>query len=461
MVEISFGTFLIIIGLVILNGFFVASEFSLVRVRESRIKELIENGSKRAKRVEMITRDLNRTTSSAQLGITLSSIMLGFIGEAFFSEIIISIIGSLGGDVSNSEEGAVSIAAFLLGYMIITYMHVTFGELIPKVVSIQFTEKTALWCATPLYIFMRITNPLLNFFIWSANGFLRIVGISIANETPSQEFSENELKIIIEESANKGEIDEYESKLIFNVLDFTDRVVKELITPRIDIQALPSTASEDDILQFARNTGFSRIPIYGKNLDDMVGFVHIKDLLTFHNSVDNLNLENTFNLEKILRSITIVHEAKHIHELLIEMQKSKTQLAIVIDEYGSVEGLITIEDIIEELVGNIQDEFDESKIYDNIEVNGNSINVGGLVTIETFNKTTIEKFDRTIEAADSVTLAGYVFELFDSEIPQEGQEIVDAGLKYKIEKLNGNRIEVIEVSRVNGKGVGTEKSEDS
>lgn len=449
MVEISIGTLFIIIGLVLLNGFFVASEFALVRVRATRIQELIDHGSKRAKRVQQITKDLNRTTSSAQLGITLSSIMLGFLGEAFFSEIIIGIIHAFNGEISGDGERIVSIFAFFAGYFIITYMHVTFGELIPKVMSIQYTEKVAMACSEPMWWFMRFTSPLLNFFIWSANGVIGLFGIPISQETHSQDYSEEELKIIISDSIARGEIEEYESKLIFNVLNLTDKVAKELITPRIDIKALPSTASKNDILKLAKTTGYSRIPIYGETLDDMLGFIHVKDLLTLY-LPEAGNENGDFHLDQIIRKTLVVHEGKKVDNLLVEMQNEQIQVAIVVDEYGSVEGLITIEDIIEELIGNIQDEFDEAILHDNIKVNDHSVIVGGLVSIETFNKTSESKFDKTIEASDSVTLAGYVLELFGSEIPEEGEETNDGVLNYKIKQLSGNRIEIVEVTKVNG-----------
>jgi CBS domain containing-hemolysin-like protein len=427
-----------------MNGFFVASEFALIRVRASRIRELIALGSKRAKRVQHLTKDLNRTTSSAQLGITLASIALGFIGERFFSEIIKEFLHWIGFTMSDT---IISIIAFITGYMIITFMHVTLGELIPKVVSIEFTEKTALWCAEPLYWFMLLTTPLLNFFMFSANNILRLLGVPIRPETHTQEYTEEELKIIIQDSIKRGEIEEYESQLIFNILDFTDKTAKDLLTPRIDIRGLPISSSVIDIFNLSIETGFSRIPIYEGKLDTILGFIHIKDTIP-HIKLDGKPKER-FDISKILRNVIIVHEAKPIDDLLKEMQEQQTQVSIIVDEYGSVQGLVTLEDIMETIIGPIADEFDPFDEHETIEINGDTMLIGGLVSIEQFNQAVQEKFGIIIESEDSVTLAGYVIELFESEIPKEGEEAEDDDFTYIISQITGNRISTIEVRKIN------------
>lgn len=421
-----------------MNGFFVASEFALVRVRASRIRELISLGSKRAKRIQQISSDLNRTTSSAQLGITLASIALGIIGEEFFSHVISNFLNSIGISISDK---IVSVLAFLVGYMIITYMHVTLGELLPKMLSIQYTEKVALICAEPLYWFMFITSPLLNFFINSANMVAKIFGVPILTETHIQGYTEGELKIIIQDSIKRGVIEEYESQLIFNILQFTDKSVKDLLTPRIDIKALPATCNVNDIFNLSIKFGFSRLPIYETNLDKIIGFVHIKD------TIHHIQSSSAFDITKILRKLIFVHEGKPVDDLLKEMQQQKTQVAIIVDEYGSVEGLVTLEDLIEAIIGPIEDEFDPYDHHDKIDINEDVISVGGLVSIEEFNQTLGEQFDNTIESEDSVTLAGYVLELFESEIPKVGEETHDNKFKYKISQTTGNRIDVIEVRK--------------
>jgi CBS domain containing-hemolysin-like protein len=435
---------LLILFLVLMNGFFVAAEFSLVRARASRIRELIALGSKRARRVQQVTKDLNRTLSSCQLGITLASIGLGFVGEHFFSDVLKELMHWIG---INLADTIISIIAFTIGYMIITFLHVTLGELVPKTLSIEFTEKTALWTAEPLYWFMVLTTPMLNFFVSSANVFQYILRIPVRTETPSQVYTEEELKIIIRDSIKQGEIELYESKLIFNILEFTDKTVKDLLTPRIDIVALPVTSSPVDIFNLSIETGFSRIPIYQDNLDDVLGFIHIKDVFA-HIKLEGKS-EEKFDISSIVRPAIIIHEAKPIDDLLKEMQEQQTQVSIVVDEYGSVEGLVTLEDIMESIIGPIADEFDPRElIHESIEVKGDILIVGGLVSIEQFNQIALEKIETTIEALDSITIAGYVLELFGSEIPKVGDEVRDNVFSYKICSLDRNRIVSIEVQKI-------------
>ncbi|MHA2169188.1 MAG: hemolysin family protein [Candidatus Kariarchaeaceae archaeon] len=437
----------IILLLVFLNGFFVAAEFAFVRVRASRIRELIALGSSRARRVQQVTRELQRTTSSAQLGITLSSIALGFIGEEFFSEVIIVLIHKLGYE-SPDNENIITITAFVTGYMIVTYLHVVFGELIPKVISIESTDKTALWCAEPMYWFMFVTEPLLRFFVYSSNMFLKLIRIKVTDEIHGQGYTEEELKIIIRDSIKRGEVEEYESQLIFNILEFTDKAAKDLLTPRIDIKALPITSSVIDVFNLCIETGFSRIPVFEKELDTILGFIHIKDTIP-HIKFDE-KPKKEFDISKILRNVIIVHEAKPIDDLLKAMQEQQTQVSIIVDEYGSVEGLVTLEDIMETIIGPIADEFDPSDepIHEAIEVVGDLIRAGGQVSIEQFNQTVKEKFDLSIESEVSVTLAGYILELFESKIPSKGEEVHDNSFHYKISQVDGNRIVTIEVSKI-------------
>ena len=445
MVENALGRVALIFFLVLLNGFFVASEFAFVRVRQSRIKELIATGSKRALRLEYIIKNLNQAMSSTQVGITIASLSLGFIGEEFFKEIFVGIFDIIGLDTEILIQTPIfAFVIFLLSLFVVSYMHIVIGELAPRSASIQYAEKASLLIAEPFYWFMIITKPLLHFFVWSEHAVLKLVRIPVTEETETQVYTEEELKIIIEDSIKKGEIEEYESKLIFNVLDFTDTTVKSLLTPRIDIKALPITSSVDEILNLSVKTGHSRFPIYEEKLDDVLGFIHLKDVVPFIG--DGKSHEN-LDLKQILRPVIVVYEGKQIDDLLKEMQEEKTQVAIIVDEYGSVEGMVTLEDIIEEIFGPIKDEFDEEIERDEIiSEQEDSIEAAGMIQIESFNETLEEKFNAKIESEASVTLAGYVLELFESEIPQEGDTISDANLNYEILKLTGNRIDNIRVT---------------
>ncbi|MHA2250261.1 MAG: hemolysin family protein [Candidatus Kariarchaeaceae archaeon] len=453
MSEINAADIFWIILLVLLNGFFVASEFAFVRVRITRISELIANGSRRANRVKTIIEDLDRSLSSTQLGITLASIALGFVGEPFFTELLLLVIHgidngfSLGLDVKSFEEGGfIHGLAFFTGYMIITFMHVVIGELAPKSVSIQFAETTALWCAEPLYWFMKITNPLLNFFVWSSNRLLSVFKIPPAADTHDIDYTEDELKIIIKDGIKKGEIEPYESKLIFNIFNFTDSNVKSILTPRIDLKALSVTATAEEIIDLSIETGHSRIPIFDNDLDNVLGFVHIKDVLPYFKK--NNHQEKELKIQEIIRPVITVHEGKPLDDLLNEMQKQQIQVSIIVDEYGSVEGIATIEDILEYIVGPIDDEFDTIDTTMSIRFEGDYIFSGGLVTIEELNKTLKETHGEEINSKNSVTLAGYALELFASEIPKMGMKAKDECFEYTICKLTGNRIKEIKIRKV-------------
>ncbi|OLS28522.1 MAG: Magnesium and cobalt efflux protein CorC [Candidatus Heimdallarchaeota archaeon LC_2] len=441
MSEISIYQFLFIIFLVLLNAFFVASEFAFVKVRPTQVNALIAAGSKRAVRVKSIIDDLDKSLSSTQLGITLASIALGIVGEEFFKALLLIIIETFGRLTTldiNTEHPIIDSSAFITGYLIITFLHVTIGELAPKSISIQFAEKTAIILAEPLHWFMVLTDPLLKFFVWSSNSILRLINIPVADETHHQVYTENELKAIIADSIEQGELESYESRLIFNILNFTDRSAKSILTPRIDVKALPIDTTPIEILELSNNYGFSRIPIYGETLDDIKGFVHIKDLIGY-------NLENdlsTFDINTILRSVIIIPENKPLDDLLKEMQLLKTQVAIVVNEYGSIDGIVTIEDILEYIVGPIEDEFDSDSRFE-IEIIDDSIHSDGLITIEVFNSTLSQLYGIEIQPDSANTLAGYIIELCKGELPSVETTIRDDQLEFKITELSGNRIESV------------------
>lgn len=446
MSDISIAQFFLIISLVLINAFFVASEFAFVKVRPTQMETLIATGSKRALRVKSIINDLDRSLSSTQLGITLASIGLGFVGEKFFHAIILSVLEAFS-DVSgigvNTESRIIDGSAFIMGYLIITFMHVVIGELAPKSISIQFAERTALILAEPLHWFMVLTNPLLRFFVWTSNGLLRIIGVPPAPEAHHQVFTEAELKVIIADSIEKGELEQYESKLIFNILNFTDRNVTSIFTPRTDVKALSIDATPRDILKLSKDEGFSRIPIYGDTLDDIKGFVHIKDLIGY--TLDGGN--SKFEIESILRPVIITTERKPLDDLLKEMQTQKTQVAVTVNEYGSVEGIVTIEDILEYIVGPIDDEFDEDSNME-VQVIDDVIHADGRITVEVLNETLNSNYDLIITSENATTLAGYILELSEGELLQVGMKVKDDILEFTIVKTHGNRIDRVIISKV-------------
>ncbi|RMG37079.1 MAG: HlyC/CorC family transporter, partial [Methanobacteriota archaeon] len=383
--------FFLIAFFLALNFFFVASEFAFVRVRITHMTTLANQGSKRAKRVLSIIHDLDRSMSSTQLGISLASIGVGFVAERFFTSILIGVLELVG--VNTATVPNLEGIGFVMGYLIGTYLHVVIGELVPKSLAIRFAEQTALICAEPLYWFMKISDWFLVVLIKSANLVLKLFKVPLAEETFTEVYSEDELKLIIENSIESGELEEYESQLIYNIFDFTDTQAKEILTPRYEIKALPEEAPIKDVLQLAKETGHSRFPVYRESLDNVLGFVHIKDAL-LHYDENNGTSEHT--VAEHLRPVITVHEGFPIDDLLKEMQKQQTQVAVVVDEYGSVMGIITIEDILEAIVGPIKDEFDSIEKQDELLTKDQVLLVNGTIPIDEFNEL-LNKYNIDVE----------------------------------------------------------------
>ncbi|MDQ3589937.1 MAG: hemolysin family protein, partial [Actinomycetota bacterium] len=331
---------LVLVGL---NAFFVAAEFALVRVRESRIVQLEQEGSARASVVHDALRDLDAYLSVCQVGITVASLALGWVGEPAVSHFIAPALEAIG----ITSERIVEIIAVILGFAVITYAHLVFGEQAPKYFSIQRAERVSLWISRPLKVFMFLFRPLVWLVNASTNFVLRPWGIRLGEEMEAH--SEEELRIMISSAVSSGELEPEEQDYLNNVFDFGDRVAREIMVPRPDIEALPHDAPLEELVEKAAFGRYTRYPVYEGDLDHVLGAVHIKDL--FRAASEETD---AFDIRPLIRKCLVVPENKPIEQLLREFQKRKLQMAIVIDEWGSVEGLITIEDVLEEIVGEIQ-----------------------------------------------------------------------------------------------------------
>lgn len=335
--------------LVFLNGFFVAAEFSLVKVRSSQLDLKIQKGSKRAKTAKSLTDKLDSTISATQLGITLSSLGLGWIGEEVVSSLVQSLFHKMGTSLDAVTIHSISIP---IAFALITFLHITLGEQIPKMVGIKFSLQAAMIVALPLKIFYYVLRP----FIWilhkSSNFLLRILGIPNMEE---EVHTEEELRLILTESEEGGAIKPSENELIQNVFDFDDRIVKQILVPTSRVAAIDVEAGRDEIIKQIIEEGFSRMPVFLGDINNIIGIVHSKDLL-------KAVIENRYKtIRDIMRPVHFVPESMKINELLRDFQIHHIQMAIVTDEFGTTAGVITMEDIIEELVGEIQDEHDEEK----------------------------------------------------------------------------------------------------
>lgn len=336
--------------LVVLNGFFVAAEFALVKVRASQLDLKAKKGSARAKLAKTLLDKLDAYLSATQLGITLASLGLGWVGEDVFAHLVTNVFVKFGASPEGWTVHSISIP---MAFACLTFLHITLGEQIPKMIGIKYAMPTTLLIAYPMRVFYFICAP----FIWSlnktSNAVLRLIGVKKAGDEDVH--SEEELRLILTESEEGGAIKPSENELIQNVFDFDDRVVKQIMVPQNRISAIDVERGRDQITKLVIDEGFSRLPVYLGDIDNIVGIVHSKDLL-------KALIENRYrSIKEIMRPPHFVPESMKINELLRDFQKHHIQMAIVTNEFGATAGLITMEDIIEELVGEIQDEHDEEK----------------------------------------------------------------------------------------------------
>ncbi len=344
----QFSLIMVALSLVFLNGFFVASEFSIVKVRGSRIQELSQQGKRGAGRAQSLLHRMDEYLSVTQLGITIASLALGWIGEPAFASLFEPLLRNIGGLQPVLTHTLAAFSAFLL----ITFLHIVVGELAPKSLAIYRAESVILWIGRPLAWIYRISYP----FIWVLNGtanfLLRLLGFSPMSEVDLAH-SEEELRLILADSHAQGILDREQRKMLERVFDFADRSVRQVMVPSTEVVFLDLQKSLDENLEIARNDRHTRYLLCDQTLDKVAGILHVKDLFWQYRQ-----LGKNFNLTLVKRPVQFVPESKLIKTLLTEFRRNRTHLAVVVDEYGATIGIVTVEDILEELVGEIQDEFD-------------------------------------------------------------------------------------------------------
>lgn len=418
---------LVLVGL---NAFFVAAEFALVRVRESRIVQLEQEGSARAGVVRETLRDLDSNLSVCQVGITVASLALGWVGEPAVSHLIEPVLASFG----VGSDQVVTVVSVIIGFSVITYAHLVFGEQAPKYYSIQKAERVALWISRPLNLFRLVLRPVVWVVNASTNFILRPWGIRLGKEMEAH--SEEELRIMISSSTASGVLDPEEREYLNNVFDFGDRVAREIMVPRPDIEALPSDAPLAELAEKAAFGRYTRYPVYEEELDNILGAVHVKDL--FRAAGED---PKGFDIRDVVRECLVVPENKPIEQILREFQTRKLQMAIVIDEWGSVEGLITIEDVLEEIVGEIQDEFDEGEAA--IErISEGLFAIDGRIPITEVN----EHFDLDLPHEDFDTIGGYVLGSLGRP-PEAGDSVEADGATLHVKSVDGQRVSMLTLRR--------------
>ena len=397
---LNFGLVLL---LVFLNGFFVAVEFAMVKVRNSRLEVLAQEGSRNAKFAKLMMSNLNGYLSACQLGITLASLALGWIGEPAIAKLLQPVLEPL--QIPNSVEHTIS---FVIAFTLITSFHITLGEQFPKTYAIRMSEQVALLSAGPMILFYKIMYPFIWFLNGTSNWMLRKVGIEPTAEHDSAH-TEEEIRVFMKESNKSGLIDNTELTLVDNIFDFAETNAREIMIPRTEMECLYANLTYEENRQIAVTQMHTRYPVCDPDKDNIIGFVHIKDLLKADGSLDTI--------KNIMRPITKVPESMQISALLKLMQKRKTQMALLIDEYGGTSGLVTFEDIIEEIVGEVQDEFDEERPQ--IEKKDEATHsIDGRLLIEEVNS----YFGIEIESDDYDTIGGWIYSQVEMP-PKKNQRI--------------------------------------
>ncbi|WHF52613.1 hemolysin family protein [Chryseobacterium gotjawalense] len=422
--------------LVVLNGFFVAAEFSIVKVRYSQIQLKAAEGNAMAKQAEHLIKHLDEYLSATQLGITLASLALGWVGESAMHHVIENIFHYSNVAVADSTITTISL---ILSFLIITIMHIVFGELIPKSIAIRKSEQTAMFIAVPLRVFYTVFKP----FIWSmnhmSNAFLRLVKIHPASE--QEIHSTEELQLLVKQSADSGEIEEENYEIIKNAFDFTDHSAKQIMIPRQNISSIDIELPIEDIINIIMEGGYSRLPVYQDSIDNIIGIFYAKEIIREY--VKRKGEIDHDDLKDLMRDAFFVVGSKKISDLLKVFQQKKQHLAVVIDEFGGTEGIVTLEDILEELVGEIQDEEDdEERIVD--KVGENVFWVKATQPLDEIN----EKLPKMFPLSDDGeynTLAGFILHELE-DIPAENEEFNINNYHVKILKMQNKSVDLVELT---------------
>jgi CBS domain containing-hemolysin-like protein len=432
-----FNLFLVL-ALVLLNGFFVAAEFAIVKVRSTRITMLREEGDRRARIAEKVLANLDAYLSATQLGITLASLGLGWIGEPAIARLIEPVLVPL-----DLPEWAIHSISFIIAFSFITFLHIVLGEMAPKSLAIRRAESTTLWTSTPLHWFYRLFYPFIFLLNGAANRILRWLGVEMVPEH-QQAHNEEEIRMLVAQSHKSGIIDQTELALFDKIFEFADRVAREVMVPRVDMICLYIPAGLDQNLKTIKETQYTRYPLCGKDKDDIRGIVHVREVY------EHLVAGETPDLERLARPAIPIPETLEIKDALRILQKKRAGMAIVIDEYGGTAGLVTTEDIIEEIVGEIQDEFDDERPF--FQTTGEGTSIDARLLIEEVN----EYFGMDIDDPDNDTIGGWVFSQLQ-EVPQIGDEVTYREWIFTVQEIEQRSVTRLLV-KPNKKTVGEKPS---
>ncbi len=424
---------LLVVFLVLGNGFFVAAEFALVAVRKSRIEDLANEGAKGAARVLGMLNNLNAYISATQLGITLFSLGLGWVGEPAVAKLIDPVLiwfAQLTGLEFLASGAVLHTISFAIAFSMITFLHIVFGELAPKTAALELSERVSIIIALPLQIFYKTFYYPIRLLDWTGTKTVRLFGLHPSDEHGSS-YTENEIRQLINSSKESGHLNEEERTLINQVFEFSETVVREAMIPRPEIIAVPHTASPEEIAKVFREYGYSRLPVFRDSLDDILGVIHSKDVMQYL-----LVRPKLFKIERVLKKPLYVVDTARLEDVLRQMQVAKTHFGFVVDEHGGIEGIITLEDLLEEIVGDISDEHDEEVDEQIKEQTDGSYVLDGGLAVRDLNK----RLELNLPVSDAyTTIAGFLMNE-SGEILEEGEEVNYNGHIFKVEQVDKRRI---------------------
>lgn len=411
--------------LLFVNAFFVAAEYSFIRVRSTQLDELAEQGSARAKAAKRIVGSLDAYISATQIGVTLASLGLGLVGEPAVGRLLDPLFAPLDG----LSPAIGRIVSFIVAFGVVTYLTVVVGELAPKYLALERTIGLALWSAYPLDLFARVMTPFIWFVNGSANAIVRWFGIKPVEDLDAH--SEEELKMLVAISTRKGILQESERILLGNALDFADTLVRQVMVPRTEIVGVPDDIAVDGIVRLTAENPFTRFPVYHLDVDHIVGIIHLKDVVRATPGTP---------VTALMRKPLYLPESTHLDRALAQFRREHAQLAVVVDEFGGTAGLVTLEDVIEELVGEVQDEFDRETPMLREEDGGYLMN-GLLALAEAKEKLGLDLDDEPYD-----TVGGLVFGRL-GRLAEVGDGVELEGWRFQVTAIDGRRVAQVRVRR--------------
>jgi CBS domain containing-hemolysin-like protein len=420
-----------IVLIVLANGFFVAAEFALVGVRRPRIETLAAGGDKRAERLMRLLNNLNAYLSASQFGITLASLALALVGEPTIAALLEPALRPVLERIAGAyAETSLHVVAFIIAYSLLTSLHITVGEQAPKLLGLQRAEGVALWSALPMELFYKSFRPFIRLLDWASARMVRPFGVHATADHASI-YTEEELRQLVAISRQSGHLEEGEQRLINRVLDFYEAEVREAMVPRTNVDALSVTATLEETRRAFRTHGYTRLPVFREQKDEIVGVLFRRDLEPF--------LEGTageFDMERLLHPPLFVPASARLAAVLKQMQAARTHLAIVVDEHGGMEGIVTLEDLLEEIVGEIDDEFDEEVRSQIAEQPDGTYLLDGMLAVRDANRQF--KLDLP-EDGNYTTIAGFL-QARAGRLLQPGDTVEHDGARFTVERVDGRRI---------------------